>query len=292
MAAIATDQEHEQALARIDVLIKDDPARGTPEGDELAGLAAAVEEYEMARYGGPMSALGEEIEIFGLAGLMEPPELEVEIVGIDTLVPDAKNPRRHGARNHGMIVDSLNEVGPARSIVIDENNVVLCGNETRKAAEEVGISNVKIVDATPDTLVAVRVTGLNEQQKRRLAYYDNQSGALADWEPEQVRQDQEEGLLAGILEQDETDAILAELDEEKAAEKKQAPQLEISPEMHERQDYLLIYFDNGFDWQAACDALGVTQVYSAPVGKKTIRQKGLARVIPASRLLDLLGLGQ
>lgn len=53
---------------------------------------------------------------------------------IKDLVPDPENRRKHNARNIGMVVDTLQSVGAARSIVIDENNVILAGNGVTQAA--------------------------------------------------------------------------------------------------------------------------------------------------------------
>lgn len=47
---------------------------------------------------------------------------------IAALKPDLHNLRKHNPRNIGMLRDALGEVGAARSIVIDENDVVLAGN--------------------------------------------------------------------------------------------------------------------------------------------------------------------
>jgi len=81
-----------------------------------------------------------------------------------------------------MLAKSLQEVGAARSIVIDENGRILAGNGTVQAAGEVGIERVQVVDADGETIVAVRRTGLTEAQKRRLALLDNRTAELAEWD--------------------------------------------------------------------------------------------------------------
>src|SRR4051812_49918078 len=93
-----------------------------------------------------------------------------------------------------MVVDSLQHVGAARSIVIDEDNVILAGNGVTEAAAEAGITKLRIVDAAGDELVAVRRTGLTDEQKRALAIYDNRTAELAEWDAEQLKADLEDGL--------------------------------------------------------------------------------------------------
>lgn len=118
----------------------------------------------------------------------------MEVNHIKDLVPDPKNRRKHNPRNIGMVVDALHSVGAARSIVIDEDNVVLAGNGVSEAAAEAGITKVQVVEADGLTLIAVRRRGLSEEQKRALAIYDNRSGELAEWDWEQLAEDKANGL--------------------------------------------------------------------------------------------------
>jgi len=119
---------------------------------------------------------------------------------ISDLTPDAQNAKAHNPRNVGMIVNALHEVGAARSIVIDEDGNILAGNATIEAAVEAGIENLQIVDVDGETVVAVRRKGLTPEQKKRLAYFDNRTAELADWDSEQVLADLEAGVdLDGLF---------------------------------------------------------------------------------------------
>jgi DNA modification methylase len=113
---------------------------------------------------------------------------------IKELVTDPENRRKHNPRNLGMVVDALQKVGAARSIVIDEDNVILAGNGVTEAAAEAGITKVQVVDVDGETLVAVRRTGLTPEQKRALAIYDNRTAELAEWNAEQLQADMAAGL--------------------------------------------------------------------------------------------------
>ncbi len=129
---------------------------------------------------------------------------------IKDLVGDSQNRRKHNPRNVGMVVDALHKVGAARSIVIDEDNVILAGNGVIDAAGEAGITKVHVVDADGSTIVAVRRSGLTDSQKRDLAIYDNRTAELADWDLEQLQADAKAGIdLSAFFRDDELAALLA-----------------------------------------------------------------------------------
>lgn len=113
---------------------------------------------------------------------------------IRDLVADPENRRKHNPRNLGMVVDALHQVGAARSIVIDEDNVILAGNGVTEAAAEAGITRVRVIEADGQELIAVRRTGLTEAQKRALAMFDNRAGELAEWNVDQLAADVAAGL--------------------------------------------------------------------------------------------------
>jgi DNA modification methylase len=129
---------------------------------------------------------------------------------IKDLVPDKENRRAHNPRNIGMVVDALQQVGAARSIVIDEDNVILAGNGVTEAAAEAGITRVRVVDASGDEIIAVRRSGLTPEQKRALAIYDNRTGELATWNFDQLKSDLDAGLgLQPFWTEEETAQMLA-----------------------------------------------------------------------------------
>ena len=107
---------------------------------------------------------------------------------IKDLHSDKGNLRKHGERNIAMIEKSLEALGAARSIVIDEKNVVLAGNGVLEAAGNVGIERVKVVEADGNEIVAVRRRGLSARQKRDLAIADNRTQELSEWNLEALAQ--------------------------------------------------------------------------------------------------------
>jgi len=131
---------------------------------------------------------------------------------IADLTHDPKNARKHGKRNLDTIAKSLEECGAARSIVIDENGVILAGNGLVEAAGQLGIENVQIVQADGNTIIAVQRTGLTAKQKKRLALFDNRSAELAEWDAGAIAELVSEDFdFKDLFSTDELDAILAEL---------------------------------------------------------------------------------
>jgi DNA modification methylase len=129
---------------------------------------------------------------------------------IKDLTPDPVNRRSHNPRNVGMLVDALQKVGASRSIVVDEDGVILAGNGVVEAASEAGLTKLQIVEADGETIVAVRRRGLTPAQKRELAIYDNRTAELAEWNVEQLAADLRNGEdLTAFFFEDELKTLLA-----------------------------------------------------------------------------------
>jgi len=157
-----------------------------------------------------------------------------QIETLADLTPDPRNARKHNPRNVGMLEKSLNEVGAARSIVIDENGVVLAGNATIEAAGRAGIERVQVVDADGETIVAVRRTGLTQTQKTRLALYDNRTAELADWDADVIADlmANERAMLDGLFENNELLELIENIDQTGSADAE--PQIDRAAELNEK----------------------------------------------------------
>lgn len=130
------------------------------------------------------------------------------MTSINNLKSDHKNARKRTDRSAALIAESLKRYGAARSIVIDEEGRILAGNGTVEGAKKAGINKVRIIEAEGDELIAVRRTGLSEDEKVGLAIADNRSSDLSEWDNEMLRQLSEEHDLTPWFEDDE---LLAEV---------------------------------------------------------------------------------
>jgi len=132
-----------------------------------------------------------------------------------------------------MIESALREVGAARSIVIDENGLILAGNATCEAAAAAGIEKVQVIDADGETIIAVRRTGLTAAQKARLALFDNRAPELAEWD-EAVLAELSARDTDGLFSDAELEAITTtpELDEIEDVDRESGPRLGKSTVVH------------------------------------------------------------
>ncbi len=135
---------------------------------------------------------------------------------ISELKSDHKNARRRTDRSSELIKESLQRYGAARSIVIDEENRILAGNGTIDGAKAAGIKNLRIIETDGDEIIAVKRTGLSEEQKVGLALADNRTADLSEWDQEMLHQLSEEHDISPWFDQDDLDELLAvtELDPE------------------------------------------------------------------------------
>ena len=88
----------------------------------------------------------------------------VRLRHIKDLHPDPVNRRTHTPRNIGLITDALHQVGAARSIVIDEDDVVLAGNGVIEAAADAGITKLRVIEADGHEIIAVRRRNLSQSK--------------------------------------------------------------------------------------------------------------------------------
>lgn len=129
------------------------------------------------------------------------------MTSITSLVSDHKNARRRTDRSSQLIKESLQKYGAARSIVIDEENRVLAGNGTIEGAKQAGIKNVRIIETDGDEIIAVKRTGLSEDEKVGLALADNRTADLSEWDAEMLHQLSEEHDLSPWFEQEDLDEL-------------------------------------------------------------------------------------
>jgi site-specific DNA-methyltransferase (adenine-specific) len=145
------------------------------------------------------------------------------MANISDLKFDPRNARKRTDSSSRLIRESLQRYGAARSIVIDEDNTILAGNGTIEGARALGLTKLRVVEAAGDEIIAVRRSGLSEDDKVGLALADNRAAELSDWDAEMLQQLSEEHDIAPWFEQEDLDALLQAAEQLEPVEGKTDP---------------------------------------------------------------------
>lgn len=89
--------------------------------------------------------------------------MNVTIKNLSDLKPPEKNVRLHGNRQIKEYIRSIEMFGQIRPLVIDENNIVLCGNGLLQALQQMG----------RQTAECYIINNLSDKQKKKLMLTDN-----------------------------------------------------------------------------------------------------------------------
>jgi hypothetical protein len=209
--------------------------------------------------------------------------MKYEKVKVTDLSNDPANARKHGEKNIATIVASLRRFGQQKPIVVDSSGVVRAGNGTLEAARQLGWDTIQIVR-----------TELTSSDAIAYAIADNRTSELAEWDDDILA-----AQLQGLLTEDEELLDAAGFDEDELAallgsegdegnDDPTKPKVTISPELHERQDYIVIVFDDEMDWIVATQRLGIKTTEASPVETSTIKKTGVGRVITASEFFKAI----
>ena len=103
--------------------------------------------------------------------------MKLERIKVSDLSLDPSNVRKHSRQNLDAIKASLRKFGQQKPIVIDAKGIVLAGNGTLTAAQELGWTEI---DVTRTELTGVEATAF--------AIADNRTAELATWEEDKLAQ--------------------------------------------------------------------------------------------------------
>lgn len=101
---------------------------------------------------------------------------------IKDLKQDKRNYRKHNDRNLELIKKSVNEVGFGRSVVVDNENEIICGNGVVSTLDK--NTPIKVIETDGSELVVVKRTDLSTEDKKRkqLAIMDNSTSDTSEFD--------------------------------------------------------------------------------------------------------------
>ena len=112
---------------------------------------------------------------------------------LSDLIFDDKNANLGTEKGTKLLETSLSKYGAGRSILIDKNNSIISGNKTIEMAGQLGFDNIKVVETSGDTIVAVKRMDLDlkkDKKARELAYADNRVSEVdLSWDIKQLQFD-------------------------------------------------------------------------------------------------------
>ena len=105
------------------------------------------------------------------------------------LKQDKRNYRKHNQRNLDLIKKSVNDVGLGRSIVIDNQNEIICGNGLVSTLDK--NTPVKVIETDGSELVVVKRTDLatDDGKRKQLAVMDNSASDSSEFDFELLQTD-------------------------------------------------------------------------------------------------------
>lgn len=191
---------------------------------------------------------------------------------VDELKGNPKNPRKNDGAVDG-VMKSIEKYGFRNPLIIDENNVVWCGNTRLKAAIKLGLEEAP----------CIVVKDLTKKQMEEYALLDNKTSEVAEWDYD---------ILSEILPNvDLSDFDFVWIESEKPEVVK--PELEFTEILGEEHNYIVLYFDNEVDWLQAETLFDIKEKRLPSTRKdgkitKSMERKSIGRVLNGRKALNKL----
>lgn len=189
---------------------------------------------------------------------------------IDEIKPYEKNPRKNESAVT-LVANSIKEFGFNVPLVIDQYGVIVAGHTRYKACIRLGIKEVPCLvvdDLTPDQVKAFRLA-------------DNKLSEMSSWNMELL--DEELKDLFGKIDMNDFGfpVQVEDIDSGEMGE------LEISTELGEANNFVVLEFFTEQEWDDAIRILGLKMVETGDKNPR-VRRHGIGRVIKGEDVLKRL----
>ena len=151
--------------------------------------------------------------------------MQIEQIGIATLIPFAKNSRTHSDAQVAQIAASIREFGFTNPVLIDEANGIIAGHGRVLAARKLKLTDVP----------CIRLAHLTDAQKRAYVIADNKLALNAGWDEAMLKLELADlkaldfDLDLTGFNTDEIDALLAEKGTEGLTDPDDTPEPPVEP---------------------------------------------------------------
>ena len=202
--------------------------------------------------------------------------MEIVNKNIEDLKVYDNNPRDNDGAVEA-VANSIKTFGFKVPIVIDSDNVIICGHTRRRAAKRLGLTEVPCIIADD----------LNEEQIKAFRLADNKTAELAEWDYAALEQE-----LSELVDMDMTVFGFEDTEFEEVEEDEIEPDVEFTKSLEEKHNYIVLYFDNEIDWLQAESVFDIKRVKEFSTRKDGAMPKtpryGVGRVLHGGTALARL----
>jgi len=192
--------------------------------------------------------------------------MEVYNERTEAIIPYGNNTKKHDKKQIANVAESIKRFGFVQPIVVDANNVIVIGHCRWAAAQKLKLG----------TVPCVRVNTLTPEQVAALRIADNKTNESA-WDLDKLVEELAIVDLSGF----DFDFGIKEADA--VEEEGEVP---FSEELLLSHNYVVLYFDNDFDWEVAKDKFNLKEVKDL-IPRKS-QPTGIGRVIDGKRVLECM----
>jgi len=195
--------------------------------------------------------------------------IKIQEVGINELKPSEYNPRKADGKQCEDLKESIKRFGMVDPLIVNgsekRKNIIIGGHFRWRMAKEMGIEKVPVV--------YVDIEDVKKEKELNLRLNKNTGG----WDWDLLANFDEDILRQAGFEDGELDGFLSNEDDE-------PPEVEFSEELLLEHNYIVLYFDNAFDWEVAQDKFGLKKVKS--IAPKKSQKIGVGRVVKGKDILE------
>ena len=192
--------------------------------------------------------------------------MEVYNERTEAIIPYGNNTKKHDKKQIANVAESIKRFGFVQPIVVDANNVIVIGHCRWAAAQKLKL----------ETVPCVRVDTLTPEQVAELRIADNKTNESA-WDMDKLVEELAIVDFSGF----DFDFGIKEADA--VEEEGEVP---FSEELLLSHNYIVLYFDNDFDWEVAKDKFDLKEVKDL-IPRKS-QPTGIGRVIDGKKVLECM----
>ena len=100
--------------------------------------------------------------------------MQIEYIETETLIPYANNPRQNDGEAVERVAASIKEYGFKQPIIVDKDNVVICGHTRLKGAKKLGLEKVPVIKADDLTPAQIKAFRIADNKVAEYSSWDNE----------------------------------------------------------------------------------------------------------------------